>query len=97
LLPEADPRLELRVEVEARIVGASDGAVLDTRDFQATGPTRTFSVFAAERARVFEQSLREALERLAGRIVNELFPRASPPAEPAERAAGEPPRDPFDD
>lgn len=96
-LPDADLWLELRLEAEARVVRALEGEVLDTRGFRETGPTRTFSVFAAERARVFEQSLREAVERLAARVVNELFPRANPPVEPPERADGEPPRDPFDD
>jgi hypothetical protein len=65
---DTDPEFELRLDVDARLVRASDGTVLYADLFQEIAPSRQFSVWVADDGRV----LRDDLRWIAGLLADQV-------------------------
>lgn len=91
---DMDPDLELRLNVDATLIKASDGTALYTRSFQDLGAVRTFSVWAAGDGLIFRDDLRSSAERVATQIANALFPAPGPPATAQETKPNPEPQEP---
>jgi hypothetical protein len=93
-----DPELDLRVDVDARLVRVSDGEVLRSKSFQQSGPARKFSAWAAADGRALRDGLQEVSPRFSIEIADYFF-RAPPlTTEPREREPKpEPAVEPNDD
>jgi hypothetical protein len=63
-----DPEFELRLDVDARLVRASDSTVLYTDLFQGIAPTRKFSDWVADDGR----ALRDDLRWIAGLLADQI-------------------------
>lgn len=70
---QANPPLQLRVTVLARLVRAAEGAELYGRAFEYQGEPRKFTEWADDRARPLREELARVPEALGGRIVYELL------------------------
>jgi hypothetical protein len=77
-----DPELELRLDVDTRLLKALDGSVLYSRSFRQVGAPRTFSEWTADHGRQFRDGLRWVAERSASHITTALFPLPEPLAVP---------------
>ena len=71
---EMDPDLCLRLEVDARLLRVSDGAVLYADSFQEIGVRRKFSQWTADDGRDFREGLAAIAGIVADRITRAVFP-----------------------
>jgi hypothetical protein len=84
-----DPELALRVDVDARLIRASDGEVLRSKIFEEFGPARTFSAWAAADGQALREGLEEASSHLTVQVADYFF-RAPPPATETKEAEPNP-------
>ena len=75
---EMDPDLWLQLEVGARLLRASDGAVLYAGSFQEVGARRKFSQWAADDGRDLRDRLAGIAGIVADRIAQAVFPEPDP-------------------
>lgn len=88
---DLDPEIELRLDVDTRLIKASDGATTLLALLRCLGTVRKFSDWTADSGRVLREGLVLCSENLAEQLASALFPAPEPLPEAAAPSEAPPP------